>query len=257
MKRAGRLTVGPELSLEAIQQASPLRQDCECEVRHVGSGRYSLKCTLQGAGTHPLLVTDAHGKTECMTTLRVTHARIWPPHCWLDPNNVYRTLPDVQYTCHVYLYDRYFNPCCGCESDLRVSVFLGEQLQSAIFHTLSSREFNRLMIEFTPRTTEASCELKIAINNQIIGDLSKTFCIRDEVSFMDKLRRVRNALYFREQVQQSFVPIITMDRSNILESALQNHSLLKSKFRVRFRGENGIDGGGISRYSCTCDHVPI
>ena len=29
VKGAGRLTVGPELSLEAIQQASPLRQDCD------------------------------------------------------------------------------------------------------------------------------------------------------------------------------------------------------------------------------------
>lgn len=244
VRGAGQLYVGSVPNLEAIENAPP-RQDIECKVQHMSSGRYSLKCFIQGAGFHPLLVMDAQGKAACMAIIHVKSDRIWPPHCWLHPQNSYKSPPNRIFTCYIYLYDRYFNPCFSFTSDTSVTVLLGSQLLSAaLVQSPPTPCCGAFQIKFTPQITGTSSELlKIFINNCPIGDDPKTFHITEEMSFQERLCHLRSTTD-REGVM---LPIVTIDRSNILESTLQNLTVLDFKFRVRFVGESGIDTGGMSR----------
>ena len=244
VKGAGHLAIGPVLSLNAIQSCVT-REDSKCEVTHLGSGRYSLKCALFGAGSHPVLVTNVQGKTECLTTVSVTHdPSPWPLHCWLDPDNTYESPPFRQYTCHIYLYDRYFNPFKA--KTLHVAVYLDSHFHHGILKKAS--EPNRYVIQFTPQVTTVCCKLKISISDAFIGDEPKTFKIQENNSFKDRLVNFRRTLSLSRHGLWSN-ELVTIDRSNLLESALENQNALKcNRFRIRFLYENGIDEGALSRY---------
>lgn len=246
VKGAGQLLIGSVPNLRALQSASS-RRDSECKVQYMGSGRYSLKCFIQGTGNYPLLVTDAQGKTACMATINVKSDRVWPAHCWLDPNNTYNSPPNTIFTCYIYLYDRYFNPCFNFTSDTSVTVLLGSQLLPTMLvrsPTPCCGVLNRHQIKFTPQITGTTSELlKIVINNRPIGDDPKMFHITEDVSFKGRLSHLRSTT----GRGVAMLPIVTIDRSNILESTLQKLTVLDFKFRVRFIGESGIDTGGMSR----------
>lgn len=246
VKGAGQLYIGSVPNLRAIWSAAS-RRDSECKVQYMGSGRYSLECFIQGAGNYPLLVTDAQGKTACMATIHVKSGRVWPAHCWLDPNNSYNSPPNKIFTCYIYLYDRYFNPCFSFTSDTSVTVLLGSQSLSAVLvrsPTPCCGVLNRCQIKFTPQITGNRSELlKIFINNCPIADDPKIFHITEEVSFKGRLSHLRSTT----EREVAMLPIVTIDRSNILESTLQKLTVLDFKFRVRFVGESGIDTCGMSR----------
>ena len=246
---AGCLEIGPALSLDAIL-ASPPRQDSVCKVTYVGGGSYNLKCSLFGVGTHRLLVTTRHGETECMASIPVTgqNTAVWPPHCFLDPNNVYKAAPFKTYACYIHLFDRYFNSCCGCGS--HIEVFLNDCLHPAVLIPVLSPKFLRCKLKFTPQITAEKCELNITVNSMLIGNTPKVFSIERGRSFQERVKHFRECMRKEQQSRRLDFGIVTIERSNILQSALLNQSVLKYNFKIRFKDEYGIDMGGISRY-CT------
>ena len=217
---------------------------------YVSGGRYRFTCALFGAGGHSLLVTDVMGKTECLVTVYVTHeSSPWPPYCWLDPNNTYKSTPFQKCTNYIYLYDHYFNPFQGNADGMIITLSLDSHSYFSELQKVS--EPNHYMFQFIPQIATGSYKLTACINNVCIGDEPKDFEIqRNQESFKELLSHFRKTLQASSATYWlSSDPIVLIDRSNILESALQNHASLKcNRFRVRFLGEDGIDQGALSRY---------
>lgn len=248
---AGPINIGPDPSLEEVRASK--RLDSECEVSYVGQGRYRLVCSLLGAGSHPLVVMTGDPwitKQFVMTWVWITEEwDICPQHCWLDPRNVYVGLPYTRHTCFIYLYDQYFNPYCNGQ-EMLVTVDLGTARYPAFLHQASVT--NRYMFTFTPEVS-STCHLRVSINGTFIADPPKTFTILEGESFKTRLSHFRTqvALAARHPLYIP-KPMIRVDRSKILESALANRLLLKqTQIVVNFEGESGIDAGGISRYNCS------
>ena len=249
---AGRLDVGPVLSLDAIL-ASPPRQDSVCQVTHVGGGTYSLQCGLFGAGEHRLLVTTTRGKTECMASIFVAgqYAIVWPPHCFLDPSNIYEAKSFETYTCYIHLFDQYFNSYRGCRSN--VKVLLDDLPHPAtLTPTLAPKFESCFKLEFTPRSTAEKYEMKITIDSMLIGDTPKVFSISKGRAFQERVQSFRKRMHNEQLLRGLDFGFVAIDRSSILQSALRNQHMLKHNFKVRFNDENGIDMGGISRYCTNC-----
>ena len=108
---------------------------------------------------------------------------------------------------------------------------------------------NRVVINFAPQTAADSVELRVSINGEFIGGEPKELLIKSR-SLEERLEEVREMLAQPLRDSQTVSQgIATIDRSNLLENALRNHAALRSRhFYVRFRGESGIDEGGVSRY---------
>ena len=247
VKGAGHLSTKPIHSLSEIQSCMK-REDSECVVTDVGGGRYSFTCALFGAGIHSLLVTDVMGKTECLVTLQVINeSSPWPPHCWLDPNNTYKSKPFKKCTNYMYLYDRYYNTFQGSTNGMIITLSLDSHSYYCELQKVS-KSTNHYMFQFIPQIASGCYKLKACINNVCIADEPKDFEVKSNWESFRKL-----ITHLRRNLQASFPPsipiIVQIDRSNILESALQNHASLKyNQFRVRFLNEDGIDQGALSRY---------
>ena len=247
VKGAGRIvSEGGKVSFAALLKFPQQRHDAECAVEHIGRGRYTLKCTLHGAGKHQLIVTDALGKTHPMATVQVVSGPVYPPNCRMDPKNVYETTLFTLYTFHLYAFDRSFNPCCLCRN--HVLVLVGSD--TPYFELLPAPPpANRVAINFAPQAAAVSVELRVSINGEFIGGEPKKLLIKSR-SLEERLDEVREMLAQPLRDSQTVSQgVATIDRSNLLEDALRNHAAFRSRhFYVRFRGESGIDEGGVSRY---------
>ena len=255
VRGAGKAGINSESSLENICTQSSKRPDSICSVEHCGDGLYQLQCTVYCAGHHPLLITDVHGKMVHMMTLQVQPGTVYPPHCRLDPNNSYIAPVFQKYTCHVYLYDEYFNPCCLTQNDM-VRAWVGAQNLSvtrAMSHhehleTAESKgEYNLLTFKFSPQPATAT-ELWVKINEENLPFCPVPIKITGEEPFKRRLERLRRNIQQEQYRKARYAPTITIDRSNILESALQNAEYFYTTVHVRFGDEPGVDFGGVARY---------
>lgn len=260
VRGAGKASISSESSLEVICAQLSKRPDSVCSVEHCGDGLYQLQCTVYCAGHHPLLITDVHGKTVCMMTLQVQPGNVYPPHCRLDPNNSYIASVFQEYTCNVYLYDEYFNPCCLTHKDM-VHAWVGAQNLSVARATCTSHhdrletikpkgDHNLVTFKFSPQPTTAT-ELWIKINEKNLPFCPVSIKITGEEPFKRRLDRLRRNIQQEQYRKARYAPTVTIDRSNILESALQNAEYFYTTVHVRFGDEPGIDLGGVARYVST------
>ena len=239
---AGPLDVGSQPSLGEIQTSR--RLDSECEIAYVGAGKYLLQCTLVGAGSHHLVVVHCDkGWGVRLTSVCVSQeSEVWPQHCWLDPNNVYRSPSFECCTCYIYLYDRHFNPYCR-GAGMSAIVYLGAFMH--VVYLSKTSTVNRYEFKFTPQLY-CSCKLRVSINDTYIADQARIFTVSKGQAFRKKLADFRR--FIRKFYVYEWHPCHTVDRSKILESALEARRHLHYRSFIQFKGESGIDAGGVSRY---------
>ena len=229
----------------------PPELDVVCKVKHLGGGLYCLVCIIEAVGTHPLLVTDTLGRCLSMATLHIQHGPVSPLHCRLDSGNKYEATVFKEYTCHIYLYDDYFNPCHHHKSCHEVVVFLNSVHHSATLSRLPRGGANRFALKFSPKLA-ATSKLTVIIDQKRIGGAPPTIRVTHEHSgsFQMRFQMFRKLIVDHLLNKSHHSPFIMFDRSSILESALRNLNAFRTSFRVMFQSERGIDFGGLARYVC-------
>ena len=240
----------PDMTIQMIQAAQQHNaNDAECSFDHLGNGEYQLKCKVFTAGKHSVVITDQF-KSHVMGTVRVQSGRPHPAHCRLHPINTYQGEVSQPYRCYLSLFDQYFNSCLA-DSCSFVEATVGTQnlrCYSAFVVAL-----NCVQLSFTP-TSAGKKSLVIKVCGQPIpGSPLVLNIVAHPVSFQQKFQKLKAYLVQNHCV--GYTPTLTMNRENILESAIQelHDHYFHHVIRVRFGNEPGMDTGGVSR----CVHFRI
>ena len=240
VQSAGQLCIDSSSSLVVIQASQSNRPDTECNVDFMGNGAYRLQCVLYGTGTHSLVVTDTCKTSLCMATVRVAPSTAYPLHCRLDPSNSYRALAFREFTFYMYIYDAHFNPCC-LDSHSHIVIYLGFRQYQAKYTRSSKRVGNHYAVRFSPLPTSYK-KMDIALNGTLIGDSPVDIHVK-HASLQERLEQ----LWRSTRSVSVYAPTITVDRANLLESALQNSKYFHAPLYIRFGDEPGVDLGGVAR----------
>ena len=240
----------PDMTIQMIQAAQQRNpNDAECSFDHLGNGEYQLKCEVFTAGKHSVVITDQY-KSHIMGTVRIHSGRPHPAHCRLHPINTYQGEVSQHYGCYLYLFDQYFNSCLP-ESCSLVEAAVGTQ--NLRCYSAFAVALNCVKLSFTP-TSAGKKSLVIKVCGQPIpGSPLVLNIVAHPVSFQQKFQKLKAYLVKNHCV--GYTPTLTMNRENILESAIQklHDHYFHHIIRVRFGGEPGMDTGGVSR----CVHFHI
>ena len=236
----------PDAPVETSQTVElRITKDSECSIKHLGRGEYQLQCQVFTAGIHSIVVTDQYERSEVMGTVNVQHGRPHPPHCRIDPNNTYQAVVSEQYQCYLYLYDQFFNRCSPDSRSLVEATVGTDHLRT---YSAPGVVFNRVKVYFTP-TSPGMKQLLIKVCGELVPgcpiDLS---VVAPTYSFKQKFKNLKS--YLVNNHCNGYTPTLTINRENILESAVQTlyDDYFHRIIRVRFGTELGMDTGGVSRY---------
>lgn len=236
----------PDLSLQDIVALQSHSTPAQCTVEHTGNGVYEFSCDVYTAGTHKVRIVDHYGTRRSIGTIRVEGGEPSARHSRLDPGNNYRAVRSEKFTIHVHVYDTFFNP---------VSKLSSRQIQADIgmqsFSVLQSLEGPNTYALFLTPNSHGKKELCVRIGGELVPSCPLEINIVPLMeSFSKKLRRLREYLFRTHRALRSYIPTITIDRENLLESAVTqlHEQYFYQTIRVRFGDEPGIDTGGVSRY---------
>lgn len=234
---------------------APGRKDVQCTIEYHGSGTYEITGNVYVAGEHPVAVTDHTGGLNTLGTIKVKCGLPYPPHCRLDPSNNYQAVVSQRFSCYLYLFDEYYNECTEEHISLVSATVEGQclcvhpaysEMHSA---SLSQRSHSSCVsLSFIPRSKGVK-ELHVKVCGQaILTSMVQLNILPFTEAFELKFKKLKDYLKRNECV--GCTPTITIDRNNILESAI--HELHSQYFhhiiRVRFNDEPGIDTGGVARW---------
>ena len=221
-------------------------KDSECSIIHLGNGDYQLQCQVFTAGNHSIVVTDQYERSEVMGTVKVQDGRPHAPNCRIDPTNTYQAMVSERYECYLYLYDRFFNSCSPAYHSFVEATVGADHLQTFFAPGPLS---NRVKLYFTP-TSRGIKQLLIKVFAEVVpGCPIDLNIIALTQSFKQKFKNLKTYLVNNHCV--GYTPTLTINRENILESAVQTlyDDYFHCIIRVRFGAEPGMDTGGVSRYT--------
>ena len=251
VRGAGKREFNPNLDLAGIRALASRPKEARITVEHTGNGVYQMQCEVFTLGSHFINVTDQYGKSLTIGTLEVVPGPPSVHHCRLDPNNSYKAVTTEKHTIFLHVYDRFFNPSTFAETNIQATI--GSQTLHVTpalqVRGSPSTRLNCFALSFTP-VSQGKQQLKVTVAGELLPSCPiEVNVIPLTESFDVKLKRLRT--YLKGRHCSGYTPTITIDRDNILESAI--HQLHESHFhhvvRVRFGDEPGIDTGGVARYA--------
>lgn len=241
--------------LEDLRQrlSQAVRADVICLMSDKGNGMYTFSGCVFTAGIHDIVVTSIDHTSFTMGRVRVIPATPYAKHCRLELDSVYQTEPEVskKYTILLNLYDEFFNACNSQRVSLKeIQVSIGQQHLQSFPHY---RDRNKLCFSFIPISSGA-VKLLVSISGELVPECPLALTVRVVTeSFLKRFSTLRR--YLQMSVCCYYTPTLTIDRNNLLESAVNMLNVgdyFRRTIRVRFRDEPGIDTGGLSRYGTGC-----
>ena len=221
-----------------------LNQPALCTTEHIGEGIYRLQTTVYSAGIHPVRITNHTGVSGTLGRVEVECGPAFQPNCLLGPGIPTTAILYKKFQILLHLFDEYCNPCSPDRS-VRARVDSGERV--SITHSSNAAK-NCMAIAFVPSLLGKK-EVFVYVNNSLVnGRTIQVDVVRPILqNFEAKVQELK--LYIKTHYREGYTPTITIDRGNILESAV--NSLPENYFnfvvRVRFGDECGIDDGGLAR----------
>lgn len=219
-----------------------------CRISDEGNGTYMFDGTVFTAGIHDIVVTNVDHASFTMGQIRVIHASPHAKHCCLELDSVYHTEPEVSKTCTILIkmYDEFLNAC----NSARVSLaeFQASVDQQQLYCVPYNKDQTKLKFSFTPYTP-GPIKLMVYVRGELLCECPLMLTVKVVTeSFLNRFKALRR--YLREYLCYYYTPTLTIDRNNLLESAmcmLNVENYFKRIIRVRFGNEPGIDTGGLSR----------
>lgn len=222
--------------------------DVICHVSDEGNGTYMLDGCVFTAGIHDIVVTSLNHTSFIMGQIRVIHASPYAKHCYVELDSVYHTEPEVSkpYTILMKLYDEFFNACSSSRVSLaEIQASIGQQQLHCV---PLKKDQTKLKLSFTPYSP-GQVKLVISVRGEPLCECPLALTVKAVTeSFFKRFKALRG--YLREYLCYYYTPTLTIDRNNLLESAvsmLNVENYFKRIVRVRFGKEPGIDTGGLAR----------
>ena len=213
-----------------------------------GNGTYMFNGCFFTAGIHDIVVTSIDHTSFVMGQTRVIHASPYAKHCYLELDSVYGAEPEVSktYTILMKMYDEFFNACSSSRVSLaEIQASIGQQQLHCIPH---SKDRTKLNFSFTPYSP-GQVKVVVSVSCELLRECPLTLSVKAVTeSFFKRFKALRQ--YLREYLCYYHTPTLTIDRNNLLESAisvLNVENYFKRIVRVRFGTEPGIDTGGLAR----------
>ena len=244
-----------------MQQRLALGEDVHCKIEDSGDGLYNIEGLVFSSGTHQLTVMDQCGTAHKLSsvTLNVIPSALFASKCTLHFPSREATV-GVRYTCFLYLFDQFGNPCpatyqnCGRYVN---GVASGQKMGMSTLSEMSESvrmapgldvKPNCVVLSFTANSP-GNKELLITVNDELVSSPPIVISVvRASQSFAAKIKQLRSQLSAR--YGSTYTPTITIDRASLLESAVNmlQEEHFRKVIRVRFGEEPGIDVGGPSRF---------
>ena len=222
--------------------------DVICCISDEGNGIYIIDGRVFTAGIHDIVMTNVDHVSFTMGQIRVVHTSPYAKHCCLDLDSVYHTEPEVSktYTILMKMYDEFFNACNFSRVSLaEIQASVGQQ---QLYHVPYNKDRTKLKFSFTPYSP-GQVKLIVSVRGELLRECPLTLTVKVVTeSFLKRFKALRQ--YLREYLCYYYTPTLTIDRNNLLESAmsmLNVENYFKRIVRVRFGNEPGIDTGGLSR----------
>ena len=211
-----------------------------CTILHIKNGIFEASCTPYSSGVHPIML----GKTILpLAVLQVSH--ITPSAkttTWSYPSSV--PLNKRQWTCVIKLRDTYGNVVTNGNSSISITAILNGTISlSTNVHRVPNSEGT---YHGTVAISGAGVyEVTVKVAGEPLSGTPVRFTVEGLIA--DKYAKLRK--YLKRWWCQGSIPTMTVDRSNVLERAvnLLTDEVLSKIIRVRFKDEPGIDVGGVSR----------
>ena len=218
------------------------------QISDEGNGTYKFNGCVFTAGVHDVVVTSIDHTSFTMGQIRVIHASPYAKHCCLELDSVYHAEPEVSktYIILMRLYDEFFNACSSSRISLAgIQASIGQQ---QLHCTSYNKDQTKLKLSFTPYSP-GQVRLVVAVRGELLRECPLTLTVKAITeSFLRRSKALRR--YLTEYRCYCYTPTLTIDRNNLLESAisvLNVENYFKRIVRVRFGSEPGIDTGGIAR----------
>ncbi len=272
----------PEEGVEELTEPAA-RSDVICDVSYASGGCYEIKCRVFTTGTHDLLVSDS-SERWCLSQRALAFGRVrvisGPPHgssCKLASSNSYVGTIGFRHYFFMELFDEYGNHSHFSDitaANWEIEARAGSHVLSVCTVSDALREGPGVVTPPTSIGTSVAaarfvalaftpCQVGVAmlhvrINHALLPACPVPFSIRiSEVTLATKVRSLRAFLQGRHG--RGYTSTLTMDRSRLLESAVQElqGELFSKTVRVRFGDERGLDMGGISKYVRDYSHLYI
>ena len=157
--------------------------------------------------------------------------------------------PMIQQSLFVFLKDRFGNPCDAHKYIQHMSAILIDNAsgRQRSCHIDQHQQEDKVTIHFTVYWYNSSV-IKISIfGDEISGSPVLLKIDNTKISFKERYNILRRIL--SQKYGSRYAPTLTIDRNNILESAINvlSSEYFKMIIRIRFSNEPGIDDGGVSR----------
>lgn len=218
------------------------------QISDEGNGTYKFNGCVFTAGVHDIVVTSIDHTSFTMGQIRVIHASPYAKHCCLELDSMYHAEPEVSktYTILMRLYDEFFNACSSSRISLAgIQASIGQQQLHCIPH---KKDQTKLKLLFTPNSP-GQVKLVVSVRGELLRECPLTLTVKAITeSFLRRFKALRR--YLTEYRCYHYTPTLTIDRNNLLESAvsvLDVENYFKRIVRIRFGSEPGIDTGGIAR----------
>ncbi len=239
------------------RRRSSQTEDVKCNVYYKSNGKYIIQCQLFASGSHDIVVTDSCLKSAVFGRVKVYSGHPHGENCQLVNTNVYEATIGIQYSLSVELFDEFKNPTRYRDDYMIIritdasvgrEVLIGYTGPCAYKYGLTSSPSTRFIIfSFLPRET-GLVSLHIKINGTSISACPLPFNVNISMdSLKVKLKKLKG--YLAARYRRGYTPTLTIDRSRLLESAVEilQDSYFSNIVRIRFGDEIGVDIGGISR----------
>ena len=210
--------------------------DLQCQVTSVGWGVFQATFTAYTAGIHSIAVGQHPLSSKVVATV------VSPDPTRTVCSNWQREVLGCPWSCTVELYDKYGNPVEEARHAVVAQYSVDETLRHATITKIPGTNKCQVSVE-CPRA--GAYEVNIFVDSTLIPNMPLRFTA--VITTSEKFKQLKRLL-IRNWCRGS-TPTLTMVRSNLLESAINQltDDVLRHQVRVRFDDEIGIDAGGVSR----------
>ena len=251
VRGAGPRNHPPPPSSSSEEDSVPPAPDVMCEITDLKNGSYDITFQVFTDGCHDVMVTTSQNDLQLLGRLAVTPMTPHGANCRLSEGNSYVATSGVSHTLSLELFDRFRNPAHFHQGSCSITASIGGHALN--IHPVLTESGatplspNTVMFSFRPLIPGNNLELQISINDSPVP-CHAHFCVGQSIETLRfKLASLR--AYLRKHHSRGTTPTLTVQRNNLLESAVQvlQTQHFSMVIRVRFDDEIGMDLGGISR----------
>ena len=225
-----------------------------CHVVFVNEGVLQIESNpLQVKGQYDIVV-KIDSQYQVITSFKVKSLRPSHQHCVIDAHTgdggtFITVTPMIRQSLFVFLKDRFGNPCDARNYIRHMSAILRDNVSGSqrSCDITQHRQEDKVGIHFTVYGYNPTVIKILIFGDEISGSPVLLKIDNTERSFKERFNILRHIL--SQKYGGRYAPTLTIERNNILESAINvlSPDYFKMIIRVRFGNEPGIDDGGVSR----------